>query len=192
MDYKDEITFRYERLVTHLTRETDDLKTMEVLLKILNEKKITTGTNSGFIQGSEKAVCFQDAPLSGIAQNLIHEQTNRKELGGKIRYRPLGLTYRKKYVFDNGGRPVIYETKDEAATKFPDELWRVVTFDLSDKNYIKDWTHEREWRMKGDFELEHATVLLTNQVAYKNFVTMADEELLRQIAGIVVLDSVLT
>lgn len=180
--------------ITHLTRENDEDKALDVLIKILNERTIKGSTNSGFIQGSERAVCFQDAPLSGITQNLIHEQDNREELGGKVRYRPIGLSFRKNYVFNSGGRPVIYEKKGDALVKFPNELWRVVTFDLSNPENIKDWTHEREWRIKGDFQfkLSQATILLTNDRAYKDFIKKAGIDLVNSVAGIVVLDPVLT
>ena len=35
---------------------------------------------SGFIAGDSPAVCFQDAPLYGLTQNLIHEQYFQKDL----------------------------------------------------------------------------------------------------------------
>jgi hypothetical protein len=180
--------------VTHLTRETDDLKAVDVLIKILKEQKIIGSNSNGFIQGSDRAVCFQDAPLYGIAQNLLHEQWYREELGGKVRYRPFGLSFEKTYVFKRGGRPVIYEQKDIAQEKFANELWRVVTFDLSDPDRITDWTHEREWRVKGDFHfsLEAATVLLTNKKAYSSFIEKVDSDILKRIGGIVVLDHVLS
>lgn len=180
--------------LTHLTRENDDLSGIDVLIKILKEKTLLGSTNSGFIQGSDRAVCFQDAPLYSITQNLIHEQFNRDELGGKIRYRPYGISFNKKYIFNKGGRPVIYEQKDIARKKYPDDLWRIVSFDLNDKNNIVDWTHEREWRVKGNFQFDLAevTVLLTNKSAYKTFINKIDESILKNIAGIVVLDPIIS
>ena len=64
--------------VAHLTRETEELTSLDVLIKILNDKKIKGSTNSGFIRGSEKAVCFQDAPLNGLSQNVRHEKKTVK------------------------------------------------------------------------------------------------------------------
>jgi len=182
--------------VTHLTRENEDLnmRGVNVLIKILKEKKLKGSNNNGFISGSDTAVCFQDAPLHGITQNLIHEQFNREELGGKIRYRPYGICFRKEYVFRKGGRPVIYEQREFAKQNFKNELWRVVTFDLSSNDKVIDWTHEREWRVKGDFtfELKNATVVVTNKNAYKKFIKRVDKDILNEIAGIIVLDPILT
>lgn len=180
--------------VTHLTRENLPLGPIDVLLKILKEQKLNASTNSGFISGSAGAVCFQDAPLHSITQNLIHEQFNMEELGNKVRYRPFGLCFRKDYAFRKGARPVIYEQREIAKQKFKDELWRVVTFDLTDADRIIDWTHEREWRTKGDFafELSEATILITNSSAYNTFMEKVDKDILEKIGGIVVLDPILT
>jgi len=101
--------------VYHLTKPVLDvngnttLKAIDRLINIINERKLDgSSTQSGFIIGNKKAVCFQDAPIRGIAQNVIHEQDFRKELGGKIRYKGIGLAFTKPYIFNKGGRPVIY------------------------------------------------------------------------------------
>ena len=181
--------------VTHLTKENAGLNTFEVLQKILTEKKLVGSTTaSGFIIGTDSAVCFQDGPLYGIAQNCLHEQQNKDELGSKIRYSPVGLSFRKDYVFKKGGRPVIYESKDVAKSILPPaEWWRIVSFDLSG-TVIIDWTHEREWRVKGDFtfELSEAIVVLNRTEAYRHFIKNTTPLLIESIAGIVVMDSVLS
>ena len=180
--------------VTHFTRSTKDMNTLSVLMKILNERRLIGSGKTGFIKGNFSAVCFQDAPVSGLVQNLIHEQYHREELGGKIRYYPCGLMFRKPYVFKKGGRPVIYETKEIADLLYTEESWRVVTFNLNDESNIIDWTHEREWRVKGDFEFElnELYVVLPQEKAYKEFITNVDKEILDNILGIIVLDPVLT
>lgn len=181
--------------VTHLTRESEKIDPSGILLKILTEKKlIGSTTDKGFIIGNEKAVCFQDAPLYGVAQNSLHEQLNKKELGDKIRYRPVGISFRKDYVYKKGGRPVFYEKKDIAKKLLPEnEWWRIVSFDLSD-SVIIDWTHEREWRVKGDFsfELNEAIVLLPKTAEYTNFISNTPKEILNELGGIIVMDPVLS
>ena len=89
--------------------------------KILTERKIVGSNKNGFIIGNERAVCFQDIPLYGVCQNTFHEQENRAELGGSIRYNPIGLTFEKEYVFLKGGRPVLYEQKDIAKEIMPEK-----------------------------------------------------------------------
>lgn len=94
-----------------------------------------------------------------------------------------------------GARPVLYEKRDVAKSFLPEsEWWRIVSFDLSDDDSIIDWTHEREWRLKGDFdfELSEAYVYVVNQGAYKDFLKKAGLDLVSEIRGIVVLDPVLT
>ena len=182
--------------LSHLTRSqvinNEKLDSVGVLLQILSEGVLRgSDTQSGFISGQQKAVCFQDTPLYGISQNVLHEQVYRQELGGQVRYEATGLMFPKHYIYGHGGRPVIYEKPEIARRLIPDknEWWRIVAYDLSDTDRIVDWTHEREWRMKGDFkfELEKAYILLTNQSAYKKFISRAPSELIGQIGGIICL-----
>lgn len=166
------------------------LNALDRLIKILVEGKIDgSSTESGFIIGDRKAVCFQDAPMSGIVQNIVHEQEFRKELGGKIRYRGTGIAFSKPYIFRHGGRPVLYEEKSIAKSMLPrDEWWRIVNFELSQNDNIIDWTHEREWRLPEDefhFDLSDVVVLLPNSKQYKKFIEKCPKEVLKEIRGIV-------
>lgn len=182
--------------VTHLTRgrKEEDKSPLDVLFEILKDKKIKGSTTSGYISGSDPAVCFQDAPLSGIAQNIRHEVINREKLGGKERYTATGLMFYKPFVFVRGGRPVIYETKEFAKIIPPDERWRMVTLDLSSKDNVVDWTHEREWRMKGDFKFnyENALIILESTDTYKEFIQQVENDVLKQIKGVVNLSAVIS
>ena len=181
--------------LVHLTKETDELNVLEVLLKILDDKKLNgSSTHSGFIIGDNSAVCFQDIPIYGITQNLLHEQQNKEELGDKIRYSPVGLSFSKSFLFNKGARPVIYEKKETAKSLIPrTEWWRIVSFDLSDNDKIIDWTHEREWRLKGDleFSLDDVTILLTRKNIYQEFIKQCPQPILNEIRGIVTLQNVL-
>lgn len=186
--------------LTHLTRPVDGTTSTNVLIKILKERKINgSTTESGFIVGTNKAVCFQEAPLSSLAENVLHEETVRKSIAEsgkklKTRYEAAGLSFVKPYLYKKGARPVIYE-QTEVAKRFlnTDEYWRIVNFDLNDGKNIVDWTHEREWRIKGDFEFElnRVTVILPNRKAYKEFIQNAGEEILTSIEGIVCVRSVI-
>lgn len=181
----------------HLTRENNENDAIDVLIKILTECKINgSTTDSGFIIGDNKAVCFQDTTTYGLSQNSFHEQKLREEKKtNKVRYKPIGLAFNKQYIYSKGGRPVVYE-KTQTAKKIlpPDEWWRIVNFDLSDSEYMIDWTHEREWRLKGDFhfDLSKAYVVLVSNKSYKTFVNKIDSNMLKSIGGIVVLDPILT
>ena len=92
---------------------------------------------------------------------------------------------------------MIYEQKEVAKKILPkNEWWRIVTHDLSTPDAIIDWTHEREWRVRGDFEftLDQVTVLLPNKDTYRRFIKRCGEEgnkgILEAVAGIVCLKQV--
>lgn len=180
--------------LTHLTKPQKSLDEVEVLIKILKERKLLGSGKNGFIKGTDKAVCFQDAPVNGVGQNILHEENMRREFGGKVRYKGVGLMLPKPYVFKQGGRPVIYEDKEIATTLFADVNWRVVTMNFSDPEYIVDWSHEREWRIKGDFEfdLSKAYVVLSGGAEYKKFMRNVPEEILQEILGIVTLTPIIS
>jgi hypothetical protein len=103
----------------------------------------------------------------------------------------------KRYVYSNGGRPVLYDEPEEAKKLLPpDQWWRIVKLDLNDKDHIVDWTHEREWRAPGDFEFEirKATILVPSRMDYKQFIQQCGRELpdvLRYLSGIIVMDRIL-
>ncbi|WP_419891587.1 DUF2971 domain-containing protein [Paenibacillus xylanexedens] len=180
----------------HLTKAEVDkngkitLNVIDRLMKIINERRlIGSSTESGFITGDRKAVCFQDTPIGSLMENIVHEKDYRDKLGGKIRYVSIGLAFPKPYIFQNGGRPVFYESKEVAKQILPKtEWWRIVDYNLMHKNYLIDWTHEREWRLPLDefiFELSKVTIILPNQQMFLDFMDKISQEDLKQIQGIV-------
>lgn len=170
--------------LVHLTKaksEGSSLSALDVLIKILKEKKlIGSKPEVGFICGDTPAVCFQDTPLYQLAQNIYYEQKLRKaQEYTKIRYIGVGLMFSKFHVYQKGGRPVIYEKKENAKFFLPSsEYWRIVNYDLSDENEIIDWTHEREWRIKNNYEfnLHEVTVLLPKCKTIKHFIKKYKKE----------------
>ncbi|WP_230370748.1 hypothetical protein [Paludibacterium denitrificans] len=131
--------------VVHLTRNTKDKTVVEVLYKIVSDAKlIGSSTQSGFICGPMPAVCFQDAPLTAICQNVFFEQKyNEGKQDPKRRYLAVGLAFPKDYAYAKGARPVIYDKTSEAKRFLPaDQQWRIVNFDLSNEDSFIDWTHE--------------------------------------------------
>lgn len=189
--------------LVHLTRAAEidgkKLSTVDVLLKILREKKIIgSTTKKGFIRGKKSAVCFQDTPLYSIAQNLKFEKELSKEHHTRHRYSGCGLVFSKYYLFQNGCRPVIYDRVEEGKAYVDEsELYRLVSFDMSDTNNIIDWSHEREWRMASDFEFKvnWSAVVLETKDDYREFIKKAllpeNEGILDAICGIIVLDALI-
>lgn len=182
----------------HLTKESeiDGIKydAMDILIKILKEKcLIGSTTESGFICGSRQAVCFQDAPLYSVSQNIEYEKSLRKNgESNKIRYRGYGLLFEKTYIYQKGGRPVIYDKTTDAKSYLPkDQWWRIVNLDLSNDNNIIDWMHEREWRVPDnlEFELSKLAVIVPSHKKYKEFIErcreIKDVDILLEIKSII-------
>ena len=178
--------------VTHLTKSNQvggtQLSAMDVLIKILRDRKVVgSTTSSGFIVGSRSAVCFQDAPIYSICQNIEFESKRHKEGSEKApKYEAFGIMFPKKYVYSKGGRPVIYENTLYAKNMLPkDSWWRIVNYDLSDSNNIIDWSHEREWRVPGDFDFEIEQA--RNPENFKEFMLEVEAEIVTHVRSVVTL-----
>jgi hypothetical protein len=163
--------------VTHLTKRSPSQNAFDVLIEILTTHILNgSTTTSGFITGNRPAVCFMESPLYSICQNIDFEQKIFTGMAGsgRRRYEPFGLMFPKEYIYQNGGRPVIYDNTNDAKLYLnQNEWWRIVKFDLTDTNNIVDWTHEREWRIPDnfDFDVKLATVILPNSNMFKAFYT---------------------
>lgn len=158
-----DLTSQLIHLTKGSTHAQDEDNVLNNLLKIINDKKlIGSNTNSGFICGTDSAVCFQDTPLYSLMQNVYYEQKLRKSgKDMKIRYLGWGLLFQKRAVFSKGGRPVIYDKTIEAKEYLPEsEWWRIVNLNLENEDSLIDWTHEREWRIRGDYEFEPREVIV--------------------------------
>ena len=173
-------------------------------MKILKEKKIKGSVNTivngrprGYICGDDSVVCFQDVPLFSLSENILYEQKLRKEKqDSPIRYGAFGLRFDKRYIFKKGGRPVIYEVTETAKSFLPkDEYWRIVRFDLENGDNLIDWTHEREWRLRGDldFELKDVEILLSHEFSVSQMYSYCQKndmlDIFSNVKGIVTLKS---
>ena len=188
--------------VIHLTKESHfdgkKLSALTNLKKIISERTIEGSDNKGFVVGTKSAVCFQDAPLYAACQNTYFEQKYRRiNPKAKIRYSPIGIMFPKEYLYEKGGRPVLYEKTSVAKKILPkDEWWRIVNFDMSDEDNVIDWTHEREWRCPGDFkfDISQATLLFVKTSNYKSFLTWDGKQkspVLDKVKSLVVLSDIL-
>lgn len=184
--------------LTHLTRGDTPEGTFQTLIKILEDKMIIgSTTETGFIIGNRSAVCLQEAPLSAIAENLLYEEKLINEgINRKIRYGAFGLRFNKAWIYNKGGRPVIYEEKDIMKEILPEEEhWRIVNYDLNNKQHMIDWTHEREWRVPGDIEFDYKDIeiVVSSGLYYQKFIQYCIDcnklNMLQEINGIVVLNT---
>ena len=149
----------------HLTKNTrvdDEFSALANLKSILKAGEIWgSNTSKGFIKGPNTAVCFMDVPFQALKYVLTPENRDPQ----KPRYEPYGIVLIKTSAYKRGCRPVLYLSDEERKILGipPDELWRVVRFEVTAKGWIS-WLHEREWRCKGDFTLpkEIPAVLVKN------------------------------
>lgn len=181
--------------ITHLTKSNNGLSAFQNLIKILSEKKLYGSTQkSGFIVGTESAVCFQDVPLLSLAENIEYE---KEHCTGKIRYEAYGLRFNKCHLYQKGARPVIYGETEYLKEILPEtEYWRIVNHNLADVNHLIDWTHEREWRIKGSLEFKYKDIeiIVYSDDDYQNMVKYFQDNnpsALTEIHGIIPLQSVL-
>jgi hypothetical protein len=123
----------------HLTRGATPQEAAANFVSILREGKLR-GSN-GLIRGGFNCVCFSEAPLGVLTQALASPPADG------IRYAPFGVIVSKTWLFQNGGRPVVYQAHDEYDV-LPDALkFRHVRYE---PHRGIDYTWEREWRVRTD------------------------------------------
>jgi len=180
--------------ITHLTKGSSNEEAFEKLWKILIDKMLIGSGKRGYIVGTEKAVCFQEVPLYSIVENLLFEDT----LDDKTRYSWFGLRFNKIQMYRNGARPVLYGKTEELKTVLnPKDYWRIVDLDL-EKTDVVDWSHEREWRILGDFQFEYndIEVIVRDDYYYQKFVNRCIKEermdILCTVHGVIPLNTVIS
>ena len=129
--------------VWHFTRRNPKLNEpveLDALIEILRTGFINGGCDS---ECTETSVCLTDMPLI----EAIRQSPKLKE-ASYARFSDYGVGFRKKWLFGQGGLPVIYHPRDRIATDFKPTShlrWRVVGIDLVSE---KDYTWQREWRVR--------------------------------------------
>lgn len=183
--------------LTHLTKSNGNNNSLDVLIKILKDKKLVGG--SGYVCGDIPVVCFQDIPLNSLSENILYEQILRKKNPEQPhRYDAFGLRFSKTFIYRQGGRPVIYEDTEIAKKFLPkEEYWRIVKLDLSNDDNVIDWTHEREWRVKEclEFDWSDVEIVLSQEHSLQKFIEKCKEndieEVLDKVKGIITLKSLI-
>ncbi|MDQ1351948.1 MAG: hypothetical protein QG657_2254 [Acidobacteriota bacterium] len=106
----------------------------------------------GYLLGSstwthgENCICFTEAPIHEFNSifSLVAIASSESE---RPRYEPYGVAVTKRWLFAQGGRPVIYDHPDALATIPTEQRYRFVAYDPTREI---DFTWEREWRYRGD------------------------------------------
>ncbi|MBN2182336.1 MAG: hypothetical protein JW715_10515 [Sedimentisphaerales bacterium] len=129
--------------------ESNTLNAEQVLHNIIREGFIRPSLNNYITQYcNDGAACFYDSPPS-VWQEIL--KTNPSDRQG------FGIIVARNALWFLGGRPVIYT--DNIAQNWPvQERYRLVYTDLTREPYPADWTHEREWRIKGGLKLNSSSI----------------------------------
>jgi hypothetical protein len=92
------------------------------------------------IRGGFNCVCFSEAPLSVLTHALAAPPENG------MRYAPFGVIVSKTWLYQQGGRPVVYQSNDEYDLLEDELKFKHVRYEPPSIDY----TWEREWRIKTD------------------------------------------
>jgi len=114
-----------------------------VLRKILYDGKLM---GTGNWTNGENCVCFTEAPIQEFNAifSLVSIAASKEE---RPRYEPYGIAVSKRWLFKQGGRPVIYDSPSEFEKLTSNLHHRFVPYD-PDRGI--DFTWEREWRIQTD------------------------------------------
>jgi hypothetical protein len=123
----------------HCTTSFDALKT------ILSQQLLEGSKDK--IRGGYTCVCFSDAPLVKIKALTRFAKAYSQVIGHKLRYAPFGVAVKKSWLFELGGRPVIYQRDDEYDLLSEPQRYLHVSYNPNSGN---DFTWEREWRVHID------------------------------------------
>jgi hypothetical protein len=116
---------------------------IEVLQKILAEGNITASRSEHIIKFDPAgAVSFYDIPPQNWRELIATNPNGR---------RGFGLVFAKNVLWFLGARPAIYT--DRPSDPWPSsQKYRLINTDLNKQPRPLDWTHEREWRFRGDLQ----------------------------------------
>ena len=144
-----------ENLV-HFTRDDSIDKAFDRLRAILRDQHLIAGNR--YIRGGHTCVCFSEAPLHALQDGLVNPDYYSS-------YSPFGIMVSKKWLFSQGGRPVVYQS-DAEYESLPDVLkWRHVRYEPNSEPSV-DFTWEREWRIRTEalrFGPDTAAIVVQDQ-----------------------------
>jgi len=135
-----------------------------VLNKILHESKLigTSHWTYGF-----PSISFTEAPIQEFNSIFSLAEIAATE-DERPRYEPYGIAVSKEWLFEQGGRPVIYGHPSELNEMTESQKYRFVPYNPTNGT---DFTWEREWRINTEslqLDPEHTLVVLpTSEEAFE-------------------------
>lgn len=144
------------------------------LMEIIKSGKLMATTYKRF--KSVSSICFTEAPYQCLTKDSVLDKKYFKH------YSPFGIMFSKTYIYRIGGLPVVYWRPNTIDLAQPELHWRIVTFDpVSDSELFRDYSWEREWRIKpqnGELILEstNAKIVLPSEYWVQRFRDEHDKE----------------
>lgn len=139
--------------IAHWISPTQFAKANEIFINILAEGQIRPSMVEQITRyAPQGATCFYDVPPA-VWSEVISTNPNARQ--------PLGFCVQKSALWYLGGRPVIYT--DQVSPEYwpEEEKYRVVYTNLLKLPQPIDWTHEREWRIRGPLILNQPNIPYT-------------------------------
>ena len=121
------------------------LEPKAAMMNILHEGRIRASQREEIRKYDPRgAACLYDVPPSTWRTVVATNPSGR---------RGYGLIVSKSIFWYLGGRPAIYD-HDPGSQGWPEnQRYRLIWTDLNRQPAPVDWTHEREWRIRGDLNL---------------------------------------
>lgn len=143
--------------LVHWTSGEKEEDAYKALYEIIESGMITG--SSHMIRGGYLCVCFSEAPA-----NVFFSKNSK--------YKQFGICVKKNYLFENGGRPVIYQPNDDYENLSENIRWKHVHYDPCLHPPI-DFTWEREWRIKTEqleLDSENMVIIVPNRSTAKQII----------------------
>lgn len=115
----------------HWTKGQTDEDAFEVLYRIVSERRLLGGQKMR--RGQHTSISFTEAPIDCFQSTPSN-------------YGRFGIGVSKPWLFEIGGRPVIYQPSHDYDLLHPTIQWRHVTYDLREGATV-DYAWLREWRI---------------------------------------------
>ena len=133
-----------------------------MVYNILREGRLLGG--SGYIKGNYNCVCFTEAPISELS--ALFSLNERLPIEQRPRYSPYGFAITKEWLYQRGGRPVVYQSDAEYFNLADPVKWRHVRYEPP----AVDFTWEREWRIcTNELLLEPESILVIVPTAHEAY-----------------------
>lgn len=126
----------------------------DIFYSILSSEALKGGI--GGIRGGYKCVCFTESPIAKLSYIFLNKS---------FPYYPLGIMVDKKWLYEKGGRPVIYQSDDEFDLLGEDAKYKHKVYNPFFKN--QDFSWEREWRIKTEelkLDPKKTTIIVPNRL----------------------------